>query len=112
MSISTLLQGVKQIKDAGKHWTKQESQTEQDLFAIDFINEKTGWATSMRGDIVHTNDGGRTWKGQIGIIVPLSNLYFIDLKRGWVSGPGGRLFSTSDGGKNWNEKNSGTEPDL
>jgi photosystem II stability/assembly factor-like uncharacterized protein len=90
--------------DRGWHWTVQRSGTNDSLISIQFVNASEGWAV---GDgILHTNDGGVTWRYQM----PTANrdggkyfdqVYFSDRQRGWALGFFKVMF-TNDGGARWN----------
>ncbi len=51
-------------KDGGKSFTTQKLPTAATIRAIFFRSETTGWAVGSLGTILHTNDGGQTWKLQ------------------------------------------------
>ncbi len=83
---------------------------QSNLSAIQFIDDKHGWAVGAYGTIINTTDGGLTWKEQsLGYIVQLKDLHFLNENTGFVVGimyvgPHiyGIAFKTVDGGKNWN----------
>jgi photosystem II stability/assembly factor-like uncharacterized protein len=63
-------------------------------------NPNLGWACSMEGHIVRTNDGGKTWQG---FTIPgafLEYVQFVNERTGFVSGQGG-VFRSDDGGASW-----------
>ena len=35
------------------------------LLDVFFIDENTGWAVGVKGSIIHTTDGGESWKTQL-----------------------------------------------
>ena len=47
--------------DLGKQWKQVKVPVGQMLTAVDFINERLGWAVGHDGHVVHTEDGGETW---------------------------------------------------
>ncbi len=72
------------------------------------------WAVGDSGTILHTTDGGQTWRRQA---VPfgqaeqsrqaaapdlLSVQFLSDGRRGWAAGSDGVILATSDGGQSWN----------
>lgn len=102
--------------DAGKTWTKlawthtwDPKSSAQGLpdygniladGAMAFTTARDGWIAMPRGGLLHSTDGGHTWR-----TVPLGDDTFTDLQftnpsTGWVGGPGG-LWATNDGGKTW-----------
>lgn len=56
-------------KDGGSTWVRQASGTTVTLNAIDFVSDdegwavgEAGWAPDQEGTLLHTTDGGETWK--------------------------------------------------
>lgn len=47
--------------DQGKSWKQSQVPAGQMLTAVDFVNERLGWAVGHDGHIIHTEDGGNTW---------------------------------------------------
>ncbi|HEX2786908.1 MAG TPA: YCF48-related protein [Ignavibacteria bacterium] len=76
------------------------------VYAIDFINENTGWICGYRGYIAKTTDGGETWTVQRDTGGQgLYTICFINPNIGFASGDNGSVVSTSDGGTTWTETN-------
>lgn len=50
--------------DDGMHWRQAQVPVQSDLVSLSFISEKQGWAVGHDGVILHTGDGGETWKKQ------------------------------------------------
>lgn len=48
--------------DAGVHWRVQPTGTTLPLYSIQFINATHGWAVGALGVVVHTQNGGASWK--------------------------------------------------
>lgn len=60
-----------------------------------------GWAVGQYGTILHTEDGGRTWKSQENPVkFMLSDVQFIDEKIGWACGYKA-IIKTQDKGETW-----------
>ncbi len=94
-------------------WLFQESSTENDLYAVFFTDDDTGWTTGESGIILHTDDGGENWEEQeSGTEEDLRALYFTDSSTGWAVGDGGTILYTSDGGDNWIVQDSGITEDI
>ena len=80
------------------------------IYCIDFVDDLTGWFGSSAGTILHTSDGGNSWKLQY---VGIDDLYiksidFLDHFEGWAVGNYGRenqligyILHTTDGGTHW-----------
>jgi photosystem II stability/assembly factor-like uncharacterized protein len=76
-----------------------------DFYAVQFVDEKRGWAVGSEGAIVFTQDGGENWA-----IIELNYkgaLYalqiFPDGNRGWATGEGGVLLNYQDPKPIWVE---------
>ncbi|MFQ6042901.1 MAG: WD40/YVTN/BNR-like repeat-containing protein, partial [Candidatus Poribacteria bacterium] len=67
----------------------------------------------QQGDILHTEDGGKTWKFQTsGTGENLNRVHFGNEYVGLAAGDNGTLLITLDGGKRWTKQDSGTDKDL
>jgi len=51
--------------DDGKSWTQADVPLSADLTALSFPSAKQGWAVGHEGVILHTTDGGATWRRQL-----------------------------------------------
>jgi len=84
------------------------------LASVCFVDETHGWAAGGLGTILHTHDGGVTWKEQeTGAHFFLEKVFFIDRKHGWavggwprdyevaILGGMGVILATTDGGATW-----------
>lgn len=86
---------------------KENILTKEHIYAVDFINEKEGWACGSRGAIYHTTDGGINWENQsLKTNLPLNAVSFSGSQVGWVVGYGGLIFHTVNGGKTWVRQSS------
>jgi photosystem II stability/assembly factor-like uncharacterized protein len=86
------------------------------IFAVDFVNAKDGWMTGAYNVILHTDDGGITWREQDSGIMKVSKWYdvsFISTTQGWIGGyyrvdkQGQSIYwyvilHTTNGGTTWN----------
>ena len=78
-----------------------------------------GWAVGLFGTVLHTVNGGKTWKPsklsrQLSKLDESENIwldavYFVSSDIGWVVGINGRIFHTDDGGKTWVRQESYTQ---
>jgi len=61
--------------DAGGSWNAREKAlpTKFWLRGLDFADIKNGWLVGSKGTIIHTTNGGTTWKMLSGITLPDSN---------------------------------------
>jgi photosystem II stability/assembly factor-like uncharacterized protein len=80
------------------------------LHAVQFVDEREGWAVGDEGAVWHTIDGGQSWDRQpTGVRGSLRSVHFLNPYTGWVAGrverpgggSGGVLLFTDDGGVKW-----------
>ncbi len=80
------------------------------LHAVQFWDNREGWAVGDEGVIWHTIDGGKHWERQpSGVRASLRSLHFLDPYTGWVvgreelrsGGSVGVVLFTKDGGIKW-----------
>lgn len=57
--------GVVLSDDAGQSWEQADVPVSTDLVALSFVGERKGWAVGHGGVVLHTSDGGATWKKQL-----------------------------------------------
>ena len=50
--------------NGGNEWLSQQNPTTNNLWAVYFVNETTGWAAGWNGTILHTRTGGSTSVGE------------------------------------------------
>ena len=95
-------------------WQRQASGTMAWLHGVYFLNERRGWAVGSKGALLHTEDGGQSWR-----TAPrptpdtLRDVYFADERRGWLvcersiyelytkTDARSYLLRTEDGGQTW-----------
>src|SRR5690242_9981505 len=57
------------------------------LHAVQFVDEKEGWAVGDEGVVWHTVDGGQSWERQpTGTRGSLRSVHFLNPYTGWVAG--------------------------
>ncbi len=97
---------IAKTTNGGDTWTLLLKDSIYDFFDCHFISENEGWVVggndqTLEPCILHTTDGGFSWKRQS---VPSGNYlracHFIG-RKGWVSGMLGTILHTTDGGQNW-----------
>lgn len=83
------------------------------LYALTFLDSGAGWAVGAFGAILHTADGGQTWRPQAsGTTEPLFGVAFADGQHGCAVGRSGLILATADGGETWTARGSGTDRHL
>ena len=101
----------------GESWLQAPVPVRQLLTAVDFIDDRHGWAVGHDSLILHTADGGETWAVQyrdpeidepddegFGLLEkPLMDVWFRDARNGLAVGAYGLLLRTEDGGQSWED---------
>jgi photosystem II stability/assembly factor-like uncharacterized protein len=88
--------------DGGRTWAAQSAGTDEPLFAVDFVDAKTGWVVGRQGLLLRTTDGGATWlRSETGTPEPLLGLDFADARHGTAVGNFATILRTADGGQTW-----------
>jgi photosystem II stability/assembly factor-like uncharacterized protein len=83
------------------------------LYAVRFLDAKTGWVVGEFGNIYHTTDAGQTWRTQQESLIGAEGTFdvldiptffgtsFADASNGVVAGLETKVAMTSDGGATW-----------
>jgi photosystem II stability/assembly factor-like uncharacterized protein len=89
-------------------WTTQSSGTAADLRGLSAVSAKVVWASGTKGTVLHTTDGGATWRADT--VPGASALDFRDVKAfdertayvlSAAPGAQSRIYKTTDGGAHW-----------
>jgi photosystem II stability/assembly factor-like uncharacterized protein len=91
--------------DAGRTYRQaREVPTRVLLTSVCFIDDQQGWAVGHWGVVLHTQDGGETWKllrQDTAVDQPLFSVYFTDRSNGLAVGLWSLTLRTTDGGLSW-----------
>ena len=103
--------------DGGRSWQTRPTGSSDLLAAITFASPLAGWAVgysgctnhqakpqACTGTILHTADGGATWRAQLARTPDGQGLFavsFPDAQDGWAVGWDGTILHTTDGGATW-----------
>lgn len=72
------------------------------LFAVDFVSEQTGFIAGQAGTVLRTTDGGKSWDAlYVGKNQLIRRVSFISDQEGWAVGHRGSIFHTTDAGNSW-----------
>jgi len=67
-------------------------------------------AVGERGDIVLSDDQGKSWEqADVPVSVLLNSVNFVNAQQGWAVGHSGVILHTSNGGKNWVKQFDGNQ---
>ena len=87
-------------------WIQQNSGTNQNLYDIEFINDKTGWAVGDAGVVIKTTNGGMNWlnvpnpSGQYGGL--MWSICPVDSEVVYAVAGYDFIMKSTNGGLNWN----------
>jgi len=102
------LSGVGEVKwfthDTGATWElAPATDNGVGIFAVDFIDDTTGWGVGFAGSIIRSDDAGATWTVQQEARMhqrpSLYDVHFVDGDVGWAVGEGGAILTTTTGGQ-------------
>jgi photosystem II stability/assembly factor-like uncharacterized protein len=89
------------------------SQIVEDLYDVQLVDAKEGWAVGAFGSVYHTIDGGKHWQAQgTPTTQHLYGVSFSDAHTGWAVGRSGTIIHTVDGGAHWAMQQSHTSKHL
>ena len=98
--------------DGGINWEIQDSQTENEIVDVFFLNNNLGWASSFKFDsfpygtvLLKTTNGGQNW---ITSPYPEDNIFincilYLDSLNGWMGGSPHAIVRTTNGGLDWQQ---------
>lgn len=94
------------ISTDAKSWTQVAVPVDVLLTSVAFADANNGWAVGHDATILHTADGGQTWKTQNyqpELNKPLFDVLFTDPNTGFAIGAYGLMLETTDGGSTWTQ---------
>ena len=87
--------------------------TPNHLFAVASPDPEHIWVIGFDSVIMHTADGGATWKPQKSPVTnSLCDASFINATAGWIVGRAGTVLHTADGGATWQKQETGISNHL
>lgn len=94
---------------AGAQWTPQASGTELELRGLSVVSSSVVWASGMRGTVLRTVNGGRSWTRDTIPGASTLDLRAIAATSASVAhamsiGDSSRIFRTTDGGRTWSQR--------
>lgn len=83
------------------------------LNSVTFVDAQKGWITGEFGMVLHTDDGGATWKRQRSDVGKLMfAIHAVNDKKVIAVGSEGTFIETDDGGLTWKQANLGVTEHL
>jgi len=97
--------------DGGLNWEEQNSTVSTFIVTLFFLDEKLGWALTLRDTlpfgttIIKTTNGGNEWiaKNYPEDNVFMNTIIYFDSLNGWIGGS--KIAGTTDGGFSWVDAN-------
>lgn len=98
--------------DGGRKW--ELVSLKEPGTSLFFLNGTTGWMVGLKGRLLKTTDGGRTWTGgePRGVHTQPVRVFFLDESRGWLLCNEKKVYATQDGGRSWQLLEISSKPDL
>lgn len=91
------------ISDDGKKWKQVASPVNIMLTRVRFLDPQRGWIVGHDGAILHSADGGKSWKVQHynAEARQIYDILMLDAQNGIAVGGYGTYLTTADGGASW-----------
>jgi len=93
-------------------WTPLSSGTTASLRGLSVVDGRIAWASGTRGTVVHTSDGGATWRVDSVPGAGALDLRAVHARSGrvaHVAATSGRIYRTTDGGATWSLRYRATD---
>lgn len=106
---------IERSTNAGRSWSRQ-TPLSQTVWYTDVAptSVRSAWVSAIRGsggELLHTTNGGATWRVRQKTSHELWGVCLADSKHGWAVGAAGTILHMSDG-VHWKAQHSGTRQDL
>jgi photosystem II stability/assembly factor-like uncharacterized protein len=85
-------------------WELLKAETTASFRGLSVVNDRVVWASGTRGTVIHTTDGGNTWRVDSipgGAAFDLRGIFAMSDVEAHVAATAGRIWRTTDGGKSW-----------
>ena len=101
--------------NAGRSWSRRLLSVRRVWYTgVAPTSVRSAWVSAIRGsggELLHTTNGGATWRVKQKTSHELWGVCFADSKHGWAVGASGTILHMSDG-VHWKAQRSGTQQDL
>jgi photosystem II stability/assembly factor-like uncharacterized protein len=100
--------------DGGLNWIEYTHGEVNPLFAIEFINQNTGWATGCCGMFMTTTNAGANWTYEYYLSLGFTfyTMQFLNEQTGYVTGHNGMIYRTTNGGLWWDSTVTNTDETI
>ena len=101
---------IKKTIDGGKSWNAMGMELNTYIRSFHFTDVDHGVGVGPDATIIHTHDGGLSWKiiSSKAAGLAYNKVKFVTPTRGYICGQQGTILKTVDGGLNWKPMKSGT----
>lgn len=111
--VAAIMPGV--VAHAQAAWEPLKVETTASFRGLSVVDDRVVWASGTRGTVIHTTDGGNTWR--VDSIVGASTF---DLRGvhgrsatvAHVAATSGRIWRTTDGGRSWSLRYQATDTTM
>ena len=87
--------------------------TGYDLFSVNFIKKRVGWAVGQYGIVLRTNNGGFKWEAlSSGTNTNLNSIISLSEQELYAVGDRGLILYSSDAGDTWQQQHTDIDNDL
>lgn len=93
-------------------WSKQQSETTNQLNSIWLNSKDDGFIVGAEGLLLKTTNGGNDWQKQSITNENLTKIHFIDSNNGYILGENNTYLQTNDGGNTWINRTNSLETGL
>jgi len=85
-------------------WEPLKVETTASFRGLSVVDDKVAWASGTRGTVIHTTDGGNTWRVDSipgASTFDLRGIHARNANVAHVAATAGRIWRTTDGGRTW-----------
>lgn len=93
-------------------WEPLTVPTTASFRGLSVVDDRVAWASGTRGTVIHTTDGGATWRVDSipgAGTMDLRAIHAINARTAIVAATAGRIWRTTDGGRTWSLRYQATD---
>src|SRR5262245_37510484 len=110
---ASIVPGV--LAQAQATWETLKVETTASFRGLSVVDDRVVWASGTRGTVVHTTDGGNTWRVDSipgASTFDLRGIHARNANVAHVAATSGRIWRTTDGGKTWSLRYQATDTTM
>jgi len=111
--IMSVLPGV--MAHAQGSWEALKVETTASFRGLSVVDDKVVWASGTRGTVIHSTDGGNTWRVDSipgASTLDLRGIHARNANVAHVAATAGRIWRTTDGGRTWSLRYQATDTTM